>query len=139
MTDREKILAYIDKIIKGLESSCTPNPLGTIEECMANAEIEALSLVIEFINSIPEEPVSEDADNAARNYADDCKLDNDTHFMERQLCVEHFKAGVKWQKKVFINKACDWLTKHAKKYYFNVNGYIGTDELVEDFKLIIEM
>ena len=39
----------------------------------------------------------------------------------------------------FVKKACDWLTKHAKKYYFNKERYLGTDELVEDFKLSMEI
>jgi hypothetical protein len=39
----------------------------------------------------------------------------------------------------FIEKACLWLTKHAKKYYFNKERYLGTDELVEDFKLSMEI
>ena len=40
----------------------------------------------------------------------------------------------------FIEKACEWLSKHAKKYYFNKDGhYLGTDELVEDFKLSMLM
>ena len=39
----------------------------------------------------------------------------------------------------FIEKACEWLSKHAKKYYFNKDGhYLGTDELIEDFKLSME-
>ena len=39
----------------------------------------------------------------------------------------------------FIGKACEWLSKHAKKYYSNRDGhYLGTDELVEDFKLSME-
>lgn len=51
------------------------------------------------------EPVSEDSDNAARDYADTCKLDNDTNFFERQLCVEHFKAGANWYKEQIMSKA----------------------------------
>ena len=44
------------------------------------------------------------------------------------------------RKDAFIEKACEWLNKHAKKYYFNKNGhYLGTDELVEDFKLSMEL
>ena len=39
----------------------------------------------------------------------------------------------------FVKKACDWLTKHAKKYYFNKERYLGKDELVEDFKLSMEI
>jgi hypothetical protein len=40
----------------------------------------------------------------------------------------------------FIEKACEWLSKHAKKYYFNKEGhYLGTDELVEDFKIAMRL
>jgi hypothetical protein len=40
----------------------------------------------------------------------------------------------------FIEKACEWLSKHAKKYYFNKEGhYLGTDELVEDFKIVMRL
>jgi hypothetical protein len=40
----------------------------------------------------------------------------------------------------FIKKACEWLSKHARKYYFNKDGrYLGTDELVEDFELSMEL
>lgn len=42
-------------------------------------------------------------------------------------------------KDAFIEKACDWLSKHAKKYYFNKERHLGTEELVEDFKLSMEM
>ena len=39
----------------------------------------------------------------------------------------------------FIKKACEWLTKHAKKYYFNKERYLGTEELVEDFEISMKM
>lgn len=40
----------------------------------------------------------------------------------------------------FIEKACEWLSKHAKKYYFNKEGhYLGTDELVEDFEIAMRL
>ena len=40
--DADKIKAEIDKIIESLTKSCKPDPLGTTEECMVAAEIEAL-------------------------------------------------------------------------------------------------
>ena len=39
----------------------------------------------------------------------------------------------------FIEKAAEWLSKHAKKYYFNKEKYLGTDELVEDFKIAMKL
>lgn len=38
-----------------------------------------------------------------------------------------------------VEQTVEWLTKHAKKYYFNKERYLGTDELVEDYKLIMTM
>ena len=38
-----------------------------------------------------------------------------------------------------IEQTVEWLTKHAKKYYINKERYLGTDELVEDYKLIMSM
>lgn len=45
MTDKEKIIAEIDKIIDCLKTRCNPNPLGTTEECLVAGEIEVLELV----------------------------------------------------------------------------------------------
>lgn len=41
-----------------------------------------------------EEPVSEDLEKAAFDYAEACKYDGG----EKLLCVEHFRAGAQWQK-----------------------------------------
>ena len=43
--DAERITAEIDKIIEGLKRNCNPNPLGTIDDMLADAEIETLELV----------------------------------------------------------------------------------------------
>lgn len=47
--EAERITAEIDKIIDGLKRNCNPDPLGTTEECLADAEIEALGLVKDII------------------------------------------------------------------------------------------
>ena len=43
--EAERITAEIDKIIEGLKKKCNPNPLGTIDDMLADAEIETLELV----------------------------------------------------------------------------------------------
>lgn len=53
--DAEKIKAEIDKIIYGLKKNCTPNPLGTMVECLADAEITALSLVKDSIDEMEQD------------------------------------------------------------------------------------
>ena len=39
----------------------------------------------------------------------------------------------------FVEKACEWLSKHAIKYYFGSSKFLGTDELVEDFKIAMRL
>ena len=53
--DSEKITAKIDGIIDGLKRNCTPDPMGTTEECLAAAEIEALELVKSAIDEMKQE------------------------------------------------------------------------------------
>ena len=53
--DADKIKAEIDKIAESLTKSCNPDPLGTTEECMAAAEIEALGLVKSIIDQMQQE------------------------------------------------------------------------------------
>lgn len=53
--EAERVKAEIDKIVSRLKSNCDPNPLGTIEECLAAAEIEALDLVKDIIDKMKQE------------------------------------------------------------------------------------
>ena len=53
--EAERITAEIDKIIDGLKRNCNPDPLGTTEECLADAEIETLELVKTTIDEMKQE------------------------------------------------------------------------------------
>ena len=53
--EAERITAEIDKIIKGLKNKCNPNPLGTRDDMLAAAEIEALDLVKDIIGKMKQE------------------------------------------------------------------------------------
>ena len=50
--------------------------------------------ILPYIDSLQEELVSEVLDEAAFDYAESCKYEGG----EKLLCIEHFKAGAKWQK-----------------------------------------
>lgn len=39
----------------------------------------------------------------------------------------------------FVEKASEWLFKHAIKYYLDGSKFLGTDELVEDFKIAMTL
>lgn len=53
--DAERITAEIDKIIDGLKRNCSPDPLGTREESLVAAEIDALWLVKGIICKMKQE------------------------------------------------------------------------------------
>lgn len=55
------------------------------------------------------------------------------------LTPEQARKAVEIAREEAIEQTVEWLTKHAKKYYFNKERYLGTDELVEDYKLIMTM
>lgn len=49
--DKDKIKAKIDEIITALNERCDPDPLGDISQCLAAAQIEALSAIKDYINN----------------------------------------------------------------------------------------
>ena len=53
--EAERITAEIDKIIEGLKKNSNPNPLGTIDDMLADAEIETLELVKTTIDEMKQE------------------------------------------------------------------------------------
>ena len=40
---------------------------------------------------------------------------------------------------IFVEKASEWLSKHASKYFLDGPKFLGTEELVEDFKIAMEL
>lgn len=53
------------------------------------------------------------------------------------LTPDDARKAVEIAREEVIEQTVEWLTKHAIKYYINSKGFLGTDELVEDYKLIM--
>ena len=87
MTDKEKILAFLEGMSKG----CCPKETKEI----------IINKIIPWINDLPEEPVSEDLEDAAEDY---CKS---TLVGSRYIKKNAFKAGAQWQKEQMMAKAID--------------------------------
>lgn len=94
MTDKEKIKAEIERHMK---------EYSPVQSSEGKYRIEAYKELLGFIDDIQEEPVSEDMEEAAFDYAEACKYDGG----EKLLCVEHFKAGAQWQKEQMMKDAVD--------------------------------
>lgn len=55
------------------------------------------------------------------------------------LTPQQAREAVEIAREEVIEQTVNWLKKHAIKYYINSKGFLGTDELVEDYKLIMSM
>lgn len=104
MTDKEIIREQANIDISNLHIA---QEQGIITE-FGKGKLEALEGIVDFIDSLQEEPVSGNLEEASFDYAEACKYDGG----EKLLCVEHFKAGAKWQKeqimKDTIECKVDW-------------------------------
>lgn len=52
LIDKSALVAEIEKLEKALKNACEPNPFGSVEECMTDAELQALDVVKEIIDTL---------------------------------------------------------------------------------------
>ena len=98
--------------------------------------------VKESIEYLLKEPVSEDLEDASRNYADDEEYGDDIYFAIKGA----FKAGAQWQKEKTIRKACEWLRTHRDDDFFEFiedynycgAGTLNVKKMVEDLRKYLE-
>ena len=129
MIDKEKICEEVERL-----KLCTMDEHMKFYSEAAEAEYNALCNIEYFIDSLQEEPASEDLEEAATKYAQDKYLPVQT--------AQSFKAGAEWQKEQMIGKACEWLKENKDHPLIGcedpcLSGYL-TDEFIEDFKKAIE-
>ena len=123
MNKVEKIKAEIERMKSSLPWGSCASQISM--EC--NCKNEAYNEVLSYIDSLEEDPVSNDLEEASRNYADNEECGYNVYFTIKTA----FKAGAQWQKKQLIAKACEWLLK-------NDSYAKPTEVLVRDFKKAVE-
>lgn len=100
---KQKILAEIKKLIHN-KWYCEENTVLALED------------VKNFINSLQEEPVSEDLKVAAQEYEQNRKDYDATS--DNEIVRRAFKAGAKWQKEkltAWLKREADFLIQELKK------------------------
>ena len=108
MTDKAKILAEIERQKKIYMYDTSKHSFGRMIQC---------NDLLVFINSLPEEPVSEDLEEAANNYAELLPQGR----IAKKYCKIDFKAGARWQKDKTISKACEWLQRNIDSSMWLMN------------------
>lgn len=99
MTDK-RIKSYLEDRLKRLESIRNKRKWTTAEL----GDAVCCKKTLAFIDSLQEEPVSEDLEEAARSYSNN--LDNICGSVGEQT-RNAFKAGAKWQKEQMMAKTVD--------------------------------
>ena len=134
MSKIEKIKVEIDRLKNELIQEAEKGYKSEFDE----GRISAFEDMIVYINSLEEEPISNDLEEAAHSYVDTTIEWFDSE--GNPCCYPAFIAGAQWQKKQLIDKACEWL-KSYRQDTPDGTGYIPgiiNDETIEEFKHAME-
>ena len=93
--------------------------------------------ILNFIDSLQEEPVSEDLEKTAVEAFKQIVDSDKNNFLEI------FKAGAEWQKQKTVDKACKWIEERAARYlvdrFVDSMRITGIDtSIIEDFRKAME-
>lgn len=87
---KSAVLAEIKELEKALINACKPNPLGNLEECLTDAELQAFDLVKKTIDTLEVKEV--DLEKEWKEFL----KDGDVGFKE--IAKHFFELGLKAQK-----------------------------------------
>ena len=85
--------------------------------------------MVEYRNSLQEEPVSEELDEEIRKYLIDFKGYPHVMDEEEKNMIKMARHFANWQKQQMIDKACEWL-----KYYISYDDFGGNMEWLVPFE-----
>lgn len=105
MTDKEKIRNEVERlrILHQMRyQQFDANSSMSLVEC---GKRNLCNELLSFIDSMQEEPVSEDLEEAANNALE--RLLDKYDLVETGSCLEMFKLGAEWQKEQMMEKAVD--------------------------------
>lgn len=125
MTDKEKIRKEVERLQKELVKEKEKGFGSDVDD----ACILELQNVLIYIDSLQEEPVSNDLEEAAHLYVDTTIEYFDSE--DNPCCYSAFIAGAQWQKEQLIAKACVFLGSTDFCKYYN-------REFIEEFKKTME-
>ena len=123
MTDKvQKIREEVERL-----KLCTMDEHMKFYSEAAEAEYNALCKVEKIIDSLQEEPVSKELEEASRNYADNEEYGDDVYFAIEAA----FKAGANWQKEHLWKPSEEMLEALYRVIPENVMA-ISEDEMLLD-------
>ena len=107
----------------------------------------AYQSLLDFINSLPKEPVSEDLEEVNQkqkdliyplpledDFDDPCFSLSSDNKSKRIGFDKGFKIGAEWQKERMIIKVCKWFNDNACNYFGHMPAYPFIDDLKQAMK-----
>ena len=85
-----------NEIERQIELNKNIDPITTAQKLVVDSVNVVLTDLLDYINPLPEEPVSEELEEAAEKYAV-----SDINGYDKEALYTGFKAGVRWQKEQF--------------------------------------
>lgn len=95
------VVEEIEKIEKALKNACKPNPFGNVQECMTAAELQALDVVKETINTLEVKEVDLDALGVLAEHLIAC----DAHLVTPKYTDKEHNLLEEWAKNNKTQKA----------------------------------
>ena len=151
MSKVEKIKAEIERRLEKIANASSEDNR-ELSAIRGAQQYELINLV-QYIDTLEEEPVSEDLEKACDEYYDETWDEHGGKAMvvdgchdiwfPSQATDDFFKAGAQWQKEQLIDKAIKWLEDNMDRYLYNTGGYgeyipkCG-GKMFEDFKKAME-
>ena len=127
MTDKEKIKTKIEQLMYAFNLEADIASCEDAEtEKLANIKYQVCKKILEYIDSMQEEPVSEKLEEAAEvDFI--CRCENHIFGMNfhKPDMISAFKAGAKWQKEQMMAEAIDVEVKA------DAGGYPYIDRCIE--------
>ncbi len=123
MTDKEKIRAEISYRLKKEEELYINYPSSLVAGL-----IQAYNNVIKYIDTLPEEHVSEQLEEEYRNYLKQARME---HKISRSETVAAIYFAL-YEKNKFVKGACEWFSNR-----FNEKGCLDPNDIT-DFKKYME-
>lgn len=108
MTDKEKFRKEVEKLKSNLIYGACSSQIAMETICKEEAYNEVLAI----LDSMQEEPVSEELEEAAKNHAvERYRVTRDMVLAEK--CKWSFQTGAKWKEKQMMSKAVDAHVNYA--------------------------
>ena len=137
LIDKEALVAEIYKLKKSHDNW----------SCMGKCFHQEYENLLSFIDTLEVKEVNLDFQTFAKEMdaifalpSSETKNTEENPLNWEYAIAKHFYLlGLAQKGEEVIEQTVEWLTKHAIKYYINSKGFLGTDKLVKDYKLIMSM